>query len=226
MAKDFVNPKVVDGYDEHIRKLIPGYELIHQQVNAILESRLEDKMHPHILVVGCGTGYELQYLLQKHPCWRFTAIDPSLTMLEKAKHDIAKQHELKHVRFLHGDTSVLHEGMQFDAAIAILVAHFVPHQEKPKFFQDIAKTLKKNALLMTYDLTEVEHQDQLRALQLLCQHNGLTSAQTSKMLERLEDDFALVSSAEYAAQLSEAGFDRVQPYMQVMNYQGFMAVKA
>lgn len=79
---------------------------------------------------------------------------------------------------------------------------------------------------MTYDLTEVEHQDQLRALQLLCQHNGLTSSQTSKMLERLEDDFALVSSAEYATQLSAAGFDRVQPYMQVMNYQGFMAVKA
>ncbi|MFI7905129.1 class I SAM-dependent methyltransferase, partial [Acinetobacter baumannii] len=26
MAKDFNSPKVVEGYDVHIRKLIPGYE--------------------------------------------------------------------------------------------------------------------------------------------------------------------------------------------------------
>ena len=36
MAKDFNSPQVVEGYDEHIRKLIPGYELTHQQVDAIL----------------------------------------------------------------------------------------------------------------------------------------------------------------------------------------------
>ncbi len=35
MAKDFNSPKVVEGYDVHIRKLIPGYEVIHQQVDAI-----------------------------------------------------------------------------------------------------------------------------------------------------------------------------------------------
>ncbi len=29
MAKDFNHPVVVESYDEHIRKLIPGYELIH-----------------------------------------------------------------------------------------------------------------------------------------------------------------------------------------------------
>ena len=40
MAKDFNSPKVVEGYDEHIRKLIPGYEVIHQQVDAILQSVL------------------------------------------------------------------------------------------------------------------------------------------------------------------------------------------
>ncbi len=28
MAKDFQSQTVVDGYDEHIRKLIPGYELV------------------------------------------------------------------------------------------------------------------------------------------------------------------------------------------------------
>ena len=37
MAKDFQSQTVVDGYDQHIRKLIPGYELVHLQIQAILK---------------------------------------------------------------------------------------------------------------------------------------------------------------------------------------------
>ena len=85
MAKTFNNsPKVVEGYDEHIRKLIPGYEVIHQQVDAILQLVLPPNAHI-ILIVGCGTGYELEYLLKRHPNWKFTAVDPSLTMLQKLR---------------------------------------------------------------------------------------------------------------------------------------------
>ena len=82
MAKNFHSELVVANYDEHIRKLIPGYELVHQQIDAILTTHLPEIAH--ILVVGCGTGYELSYLLQRHPNWIFTAIDPSATMLEQA----------------------------------------------------------------------------------------------------------------------------------------------
>ncbi len=37
MAKDFHSATVVAGYDSHIRKLIPGYELVHQHINAIFK---------------------------------------------------------------------------------------------------------------------------------------------------------------------------------------------
>ena len=83
MAKDFQSQTVVDGYDQHIRKLIPGYELVHLQIQAILKTHLPK--HAHVLIVGCGTGYELSYLLAQHPTWSFTAVDPSLTMIEKAQ---------------------------------------------------------------------------------------------------------------------------------------------
>ncbi len=56
MAKDFQSQTVVDGYDQHIRKLIPGYELVHLQIQAILKTHLPE--HAHVLIVGCGTGYE------------------------------------------------------------------------------------------------------------------------------------------------------------------------
>lgn len=83
MAKDFNSQKVVELYDDHIRRLIPGYELMHQQVDAFLQSALS--ADAEILIVGCGTGYELEYLLKRHPTWTFTAVDPSLSMFRKPK---------------------------------------------------------------------------------------------------------------------------------------------
>lgn len=58
MAKDFNSSKVVNTYNEHIRKLIPGYELVHQQIQALLKAYIAGNQ-VHLLIIGCGTGYEL-----------------------------------------------------------------------------------------------------------------------------------------------------------------------
>lgn len=60
LAKDFSSQQVVDGYDQHIRKLIPGYEVVHQQILALLKAHLPERAN--ILIIGAGTGYELGYL--------------------------------------------------------------------------------------------------------------------------------------------------------------------
>ncbi len=45
MAKNFHSEVVVASYDDHIRKLIPGYELVHQQIEAILSTELPETAH-------------------------------------------------------------------------------------------------------------------------------------------------------------------------------------
>lgn len=187
MAKDFNSPKVVEGYDEHIRKLIPGYEVIHLQVDAILQSVL--KPNAHILIVGCGTGYELEYLLKRHPDWKFTAVDPSLTMLQKAQEQVELLDKSSQVTFIHGDTSALPLEACFDAALSILVAHFVADDIKPTFFKDIYDRLKEKAVLLTYDLMTCINPMQLQALRYLCLAQGLTEEQCQKMLKRMAQDF-------------------------------------
>jgi tRNA (cmo5U34)-methyltransferase len=152
MAKNFHSELVVANYDEHIRKLIPGYELVHQQIDAILTTHLPEIAH--ILVVGCGTGYELSYLLQRHPNWTFTAIDPSATMLEQAQKNIGLDLGSQRIRFIQTDTQSLNQDNQFDAALAILVAHFIPSENKTEFFQDISDSLKTDGILLTYDLMQ------------------------------------------------------------------------
>ncbi|CAI3143411.1 Carboxy-S-adenosyl-L-methionine synthase [Acinetobacter calcoaceticus] len=221
MAKDFNSPKVVDGYDEHIRKLIPGYEVIHQQVDAILQSVLLP--NAHILIVGCGTGYELEYLLKRHPNWKFTAVDPSLTMLQKAQEQVEFLGKSSQVNFIHGETSALPLENSFDAALSILVAHFIADDIKPAFFKDIYNRLKENAVLLTYDLMTCINPQQLQALRYLCLAQGLTEEQCQKMLERMAQDFFSLTTEGYIKLLQKTGFESVQSYAQVLTYQGFIA---
>lgn len=223
MAKDFNSPKVVDGYDEHIRKLIPGYEVIHQQVDAILQSVL--KPNSHILIVGCGTGYELEYLLKRHPNWKFTAVDPSLTMLQKAQEQVELLGKSSQVTFVHGETSALPLENCFDAVLSILVAHFIADDMKPAFFKDIYNRLKENAVLLTYDLMTCINPQQLQALRYLCLAQGLTEEQCQKMLERMAQDFFSLTTEGYIKLLQKSGFESVQSYAQVLTYQGFIAKK-
>jgi len=223
MAKDFNSPKVVEGYDEHIRKLIPGYEVIHQQVDAILQSVL--KPNAHILIVGCGTGYELEYLLKRHPNWKFTAVDPSLTMLQKAQEQVELLDKSSQVTFIHGETSALSIENCFDAALSILVAHFIADDVKPVFFKDIYDRLKENAVLLTYDLMTCINPQQLQALRYLCLAQGLTEEQCQKMLDRMAQDFFSLTTEGYIKLLQRTGFESVQSYAQVLTYQGFIAKK-
>jgi len=223
MAKDFNSPKVVEGYDEHIRKLIPGYEVIHQQVDAILQSVLPP--NAHILIVGCGTGYELEYLLKRHPNWKFTAVEPSLTMLQKAQEQVELLDKSSHVTFVHGETSALPLESCFDAALSILVAHFIADDIKPVFFKDIYDRLKEKAILLTYDLMTCVNPQHLHALRYLCLAQGLTEEQCQKMLERMAQDFFSLTTEGYIKLLEKTGFESVHPYTQILTYQGFIAKK-
>ena len=225
MAKDFNSPQVVEGYDEHIRKLIPGYELTHQQVDAILSHHYGDQDDVQILVVGCGTGYEIQYLAQKHPTWQFTAVDPSHVMLCKAKQHLEKQGVLERIRFIHGDTKSIGATQSFDAVLSILVAHFIPLESKQNFFRDIFSQLKPNGMLLTYDLMKETEAHEILVLKQFCENNGLTEGQSEKMVERLQQDFFLVSPRMGQQVLSNVGFKKVKTYSQIMNYYGFCAVK-
>ncbi|OBY74784.1 SAM-dependent methyltransferase [Acinetobacter gyllenbergii] len=223
MAKDFNSQKVVERYDDHIRRLIPGYALMHQQVDAILQSALSEDAE--ILIVGCGTGYELEYLLNRHPTWRFTAVDPSLSMLQKAQALIQQLGQSERVQFIHGETAALPTQPKFDVALSILVAHFVPHALKPTFFAEISQRLKAGGLLLTYDLMACDNPQQFKALPLLCQSNGLSIEQSEAMMERLEQDFFTVSYETYQQLLQRTGFEQVHCFSQVLTYQGLIAQK-
>ena len=224
MAKDFNSQHVVDGYDLHIRKLIPGYEVVHQQIQALLKTHVHEKAH--VLVVGCGTGYELGYLLQMFPQWTFTATELSGTMLDKAQQYLQPFNAADRVEFILGDIDSLASERLYDAALTILVSHFIAISEKPNFFDSIYARLKPSAIFMTFDLTAIESEQDLESLENIAQINGLTAPQAKAMTRRLADDFHLLSASETCAALTLSGFNCVQRFTQILSYQGFIALKA
>jgi len=224
MAKDFNSQYVVDGYDEHIRKLIPGYDVVHQQIKALLQTYADE--YAHVLIVGCGTGYELGYLLRSFPDWTFTATELSETMLDKAKHHIHALNASHRVEFVLGDVDQLKIGQTYDAALSILVTHFVDYSNKPKFFKAIYSRLKPQGLFITFDLTKIKSDQELEILKHVCEANGLTTSQSAAMIDRLDDDFYPLSEPETFEQLKLSGFDSVERFTQILSYQGFMALKA
>lgn len=225
MAKDFNDPRVVESYDEHIRKLIPGYELFHLQVHALLKTYVPSQAD--ILVVGCGTGYELQYLAEKFPLWRFTAIDPAPNMIEKAKQHIDDSGLSSRIECIVGDSSILQNiTTTFDAALAILVSHFVAVESKLVFFKDIANNLSNTGICLSVELTQFENKHDLDALKTLTLDSGLHEKQVQVMADRITDDFALVSAENMTDLYRNAGFSFVKTFAQVSNYYGFIGFKS
>ncbi len=223
MAKNFHSEVVVASYDDHIRKLIPGYELVHQQIEAILSTELPE--NAHILIVGCGTGYELSYLLQQHPNWTFTAIDPSAAMLEQARKQLASIGAEQRVQFIQCTTQELDQQNSFDAALAILVIHFIPEPQKSDFFQAIYQGLKAGGIGLTYDLMQPEDENELKVMQKMAQQTGLSVQQSENMLARLQQDFFLISVEDSNELLTKVGFKQRKIYSQIMNYCGFLLRK-
>jgi tRNA (cmo5U34)-methyltransferase len=229
MAKNFNDPRVVENYDQHIRCLIPGYELMHLQIQAILSCHL--KSNAKILIAGCGTGYELQYLARQFPQATFVAIDPSLNMIDAAKKRLTKEQDLARVDFIHGDSSVLLQYSRdqfennFDAALAILVSHFITEPEKNRYFKDLNRCIKQEGLIISYDLMQMDQETQ-QILSSLAQLNGLTEQQSQNMIARLEHDFTLIEPEEMNKLLAECGFENVRKYMQISGYHGFYGFKA
>ena len=224
MAKNFNSPQVVEHYDHHIRQLIPGYELVHQQILSLLETHLDQSCK--IAVIGCGTGYELSYLLDAFPKGKFIAIDPSSEMIKKARELVISKNALDRVEFFQDDTSILKNySCEFDATISILVAHFIAFESKNLFFKDIYQSLKPKGVCVSFDLMQFKSEQEKQYLFNLVQYSGLNETQSKKMLERLNDDFELIDINQAFEILRLQGFDKIQTFSQILNFYGLISTK-
>ena len=209
-------------YDDRIKKLIPGYDLLHQLTAAQLKVLLPQ--NADILVVGAGTGKEIQDLAHVNENWNFLALDPSEEMLSIARSSFEDQGIINRVSFHKGEVSSLELGKKFDAALSLFVMHFIhSFSEKRNFLSDIREVLKDEALLFLADLmkpsTEKEQLAQGEAAKMM----GLSEDKKQTMLSNLETDFHALNSSELKKLLHESGFGSPVYYFQALRFKGCWA---
>ncbi len=137
-------------YDNQRAKLASIKDTLHLFMRMILADLPVDA---RVLCVGVGTGSELIYLAQEFPQWHFTAVEPSLPMLNICRQKAEESGIASRCVFHEGYLDSLPDSDHFDAATSILVSHFIVNlEERSNFFSGIATRLRPGALFINADL--------------------------------------------------------------------------
>ncbi len=131
-------------YEQQSRIALAGYEACHELAACMMSAVLGAGSTRHLLIVGAGgTAQEIVTMAQLEPNWRFTAVDPSPSMLELAVSKLEQADLMDRVEVHLGLVEDLSEEETFDAATMIGVLHHLPGIEaKQSILRSIARRLK------------------------------------------------------------------------------------
>lgn len=210
--------QAADDYDERIQKLVPGYRLALDLFGCALVGRIDPQ--GTILVPGCGTGSEILALAHIFPGIRFTAVEPSSAMLEKARHRICEAGLGSRVEFLQGfiaDAPNLH----YAAATVSLVLHFLPDDgTKAAFLSNIAQRLPPDARLLMLD-PPATHDDPM--LRRWLEVQGHSTGAADAICHRMATEWHRVTPKRLDDLLYRSGFTTAQTFFRVPGYAGLIA---
>ena len=209
-------------YDARIRRLVPGYSTLLTAIAPVLASQI-GRGEASILISGAGTGAELSELAFQSTHWRFTAVDPSEDMLAIAGRRADMLGCLEQVDF-HACALAGYPCQQpHDAALSILVAHFLPDDgEKAGYFKDLARALKPGAPLVFADLGGLWEGPDRPAYSRWVESVSPDPSAASATVDRIARDFHPVDEARLADILDDAGFSPPQRIFQVFDFAGYL----
>lgn len=137
---DFFTQDLARAYDERNRQLSSISENMHFLIRLILQDL---PTHSRILCVGVGTGAEILSLSKIFPHFTFVGVDPSSAMLDVCRERLKNSGILERCTLIHGYIHDVPKNEPFDAALSILVAHFIQREDRIIFFREIYNRLKK-----------------------------------------------------------------------------------
>jgi tRNA (cmo5U34)-methyltransferase len=208
------------GYNQFVETWIPNYHYFLDRLPKLLgEAKSKD-----LLVVGCGTGNEIERFVQTPEQWKITGIDPSPEMIKQANE---KLRTYNNITLIEGLVSDLDSATKYGAATLLLVLHFLDDNgNKANLLKDIAERLVSGATFILLDITGDKNQikQNLRVLRLLLP-DGLDEEQINSRLNRIENELFPVSEERLSQLCTEAGFEPPLRFFQSSIYMGWLTKK-
>lgn len=216
-------------YARQSRIALAGYDACHDLAACMLAASLGSRP-ANILVVGAGgTAQEIIAMAALEPQWHFTAVDPSVPMLETATAQL-QANDLLHRTQVHlGHVEDLPAAASFDAATLIGVLHHLNGDEpKRQILQAIQARLKPGAPLIVAG-NHYAYASQPLMLQAWGQRwrqQGVSAQEVKAKLGKiLQGADPPHSEAAVQALLHEAGFGEATRFFSSLFWGAWLACK-
>jgi len=208
------------GYNQFVETWIPNYHFFLDRLPKLLsETNQKD-----LLVIGCGTGNEIERFVRAPEHWKITGVDPSPEMIKQARE---KLQNYGNVTLIEGLLTDLDLEKKYGAATLLLVLHFLDDNgNKLTLLKDIAERLVSRAPFVMLDITGDKDQirQNLKVLRLLLP-DGLGEEQISNRLKRIENELFPVAEQRLSELCTEAGFEPPLRFFQSSIYIGWLTKK-
>lgn len=196
-------------YDSQWAKTAPIRNCLHLLLEAMFA---ELPSNANILCVGVGTGAEIAHLASRNPGWRFTAVEPSGSMLDICRQRAESEGFASRCVFHQGYLETLSTTEAYDAATCFLVSQFIlQRSERVNFFNEIARKLKPGGLLASSDLASdvnsPEYEVLLRAWMSMMSAADISAEAIERMRKAYANDVGVLPPAEIASIIKSAGFE-------------------
>lgn len=219
---DFFTKDHAQAYDARNSKLSAIADAMHFLIQLIGKDL---PTHAHILCVGVGTGAEILSLAKAHPEWTFVGVDPSASMLEVCAINLKAAGIADRCQLIHGYVEDAPTGDIFDAALSILVAHFIPQPERLSFFQQMVSRLKPQGLLInteiSADMEAPAFALQLQGWQQVQALMGATPESLANLPKLLRNTLHVLPEAQTEAILRQSGLNAPTRFFQAFLINGW-----
>ena len=214
-----------DDYKELASRVIPGYDELFVATLALLQERLPAEAR--VLIVGCGTGREIEVFAPAQPHWQLDAVDPARAMVEYSAQVVSAMGVQDRVTLHHAFVHELPEGRVYDAATVINVMHFLSDDgAKDQLMRSVSERLRPGGTVMLFDL----HGDPAQpyfplyyaAWKRFMDLRGYTGRKKHRLLRRLEAGIAYVGEDRVLEICTNASLRLVRPYWGGLLYSGWL----
>ncbi|CAN7443062.1 class I SAM-dependent methyltransferase [Caulobacter sp. LjRoot300] len=224
-SPNFFNREIADAYDRRNSALAPISDSLHFLLRLVLADLPVDA---RVLCVGVGTGAEILSLARIYPGWSFVGVDPSDEMLAVGRHRLQQAGVLDRCELLQGYAQdAPHDG--FDAAVSLLVAHFIRREGRGAFYSAIHDRLKPGGCFasaeISGDLDAPEFPEMLEDWKRIQGLMGATPESLTKLGGMMRDVLGVLSPAETEALWEAVGFQKPVPFFQAFMIRGWHAVR-
>ena len=214
----------VDQYDENVRKVIPFYDEIYEQIFSVIQAYGGDRPLA-VLDTGCGTGNLGAMALERLNFSELVLCDPSEKMLADA------QGKLKNLvcEFHCFGSEKLDFENRFDVVAAIQSHHYFDRATRETAVKNCFKALKLGGIFICFENTapfsETGKELMLKRLEDYEIQAGRTAEEVKSHSARYNREFFPITIKEHLELLEKTGFSAAELFWHSYMQSGFYAIK-